>query len=162
MLSFRIIVLPTDFSDYSLRALPYAIDLAARYGARLKVIFVNEPSMQVSDVAWVGVDERVMNEDHAREARRHLEKLILEQVPRDVPADAEILTGNAVDEVIRYARDVNADLIVMATHGRSGVSHMLMGSTAEQVVRKAPCPVLTLKQPMILRMDGTENEIDDL
>jgi nucleotide-binding universal stress UspA family protein len=162
MLSFRIIVMPTDFSDYSLRALPYAIDLAEKYDARLKVVFVSEPSMQVSDVAWVGVDERAMNEDHAREARRHLEKIILEQVPNDLPADAEILSGNAVDEVIGYAREVNADLIVMATHGRSGVSHMLMGSTAEQVVRKAPCPVLTLKQPMIFRMDGNAEELDEL
>jgi len=158
MLSFKIIVVPTDFSDYSLRSLPYAIDLAAKYGARLKIVFVNEPSLQVSDVAWVGVDERAMNTDHVREARRHLEKMVIDQVPPDVPADAEILSGNAVDEIIRFSRDVNADLIVMATHGRSGVSHMLMGSTAEQVVRKAPCPVLTLKQPMILRMDASEEE----
>lgn len=156
MLSFRIIVVPTDFSDHSMRALPYAVDLAAKYDARLKVVFVNEPSLQVSDVAWVGVDERTVNDDHVREARRHLEKLVLEQVPTDVPADAEILTGNAVDEIIRYALDVNADLIVMATHGRSGVSHMLMGSTAEHVVRKAPCPVLTLKQPMTVRTEGEE------
>jgi nucleotide-binding universal stress UspA family protein len=158
VLSFKIIVVPTDFSDYSLRALPYAIDLAARYSARLKIVFVNEPSLQVSDVAWVGVDERAMNTDHVREARRHLEKMVLDKVPSDVPADAEILSGNAVDEIIRYSGDVNADLIVMATHGRGGVSHMLMGSTAEQVVRKAPCPVLTLKQPMILRMDASEEE----
>jgi nucleotide-binding universal stress UspA family protein len=156
VLSFRIIVVPTDFSDHSMRALPYAVDLAAKYDARLKVVFVNEPSLQVSDVAWVGVDERTVNEDHVREARRHLEKVVLEQVPTDVPADAEILTGNAVEEIIRYALDVNADLIVMATHGRSGMSHMLMGSTAEHVVRKAPCPVLTLKQPMIVRTEAEE------
>jgi nucleotide-binding universal stress UspA family protein len=158
MLSFKIIVVPTDFSDYSLRSLPSAIDLAAKYGARLKIVFVNEPSLQVSDVAWVGVDERAMSTDHVREARRHLEKMVIDKVPPDVPADAEILSGNAVDEIIRFSRDVNADLIVMATHGRGGVSHMLMGSTAEQVVRKAPCPVLTLKQPMILRMDASEEE----
>lgn len=157
MLSFKIIVVPTDFSDHSLRALPYAVDLADKYAARLKVVFVNEPSLQVSDVAWVGVDERAVDEDHVREARRHLEKLVLEQVPTDVPADAEILTGNAVEEIIRYALDVNADLIVMATHGRSGVSHMLMGSTAEHVVRKAPCPVLTLKQPMIVRAEANDD-----
>jgi nucleotide-binding universal stress UspA family protein len=146
-------VVPTDFSDYSMRALPYAVDLASRYNARLKVVFVNEPSLHVSDVAWVGVDERTVSDDHAREARRHLEKLVLEFVPADVPADAEILSGNAVDEIIRFSSDVNADLIIMATHGRSGVSHMLMGSTAEQVVRKAPCPVLTLKQPMTIRSE---------
>ncbi len=162
MLSFKVIVVLTDFSDYSLRALPYAIDLAAKYDARLKVLHVNEPSLQVSDVAWVGVDERSVNNDHVREARRHLEKLVLEMVPTDVPTDAEILTGNAVDEVIRYARDVNADLIIMATHGRSGVSHMLMGSTAEHVVRKAPCPVLTLKQPMTVHaeVDGVPDDLD--
>ena len=154
MLSFSIIVVPTDFSDYSLRALPYAIDLASRYKARLKVVFVNEPSLHVSDVAWVGVDERTVNDDHAREARRHLEKLVLEQVPTDVPVDAEILSGNAVEEIIRYSSDVNADLIIMATHGRGGFSHMLMGSTAEHVVRKASCPVLTLKQPMTIRSDA--------
>ena len=161
MLSFKVIVVPTDFSDYSMRALPYAVDLAAKYNARLKVVFVNEPSLQVSDVAWVGVDERAVNSDHVREARRHLEKLVLEQVPTDVPTDAEILTGNAVEEVIRYARDVNADLIIMATHGRSGVSHMLMGSTAEHVVRKAPCPVLTLKQPMIVQVPAIDVRDDE-
>jgi nucleotide-binding universal stress UspA family protein len=157
MLSFRIIVVPTDFSDHSLRALPYAIDLADKYAARLKVVYVNEPALQVSDVAWVGVDERALQADHVREARRHLEKLVLEQVPADVPTDAEILTGNAVDEIIQYALDVNADLVVMATHGRSGVSHMLMGSTAEHVVRKAPCPVLTLKQPMTVRAEADDD-----
>jgi nucleotide-binding universal stress UspA family protein len=157
VLSFRIIVVPTDFSDYSLRALPYAVDLASRYDARLKVVFVNEPSLHVSDVAWVGVDERTVNDDHAREARRHLEKIVLDQVPSDVPVDAEILSGNAVDEIIRYSSDVNADLIIMATHGRSGFSHMLMGSTAEHVVRKAHCPVLTLKQPMTVRSDTSDD-----
>lgn len=161
MLSFKIIVVPTDFSDHSLRAIPYAVDLAARYNARLKVIFVNEPSLQVSDVAWVGVDERTLDSDHVREARRHLEKLVLEQVPTDVPTDAEILSGNAVDEIIGFAREVNADLIVMATHGRGGVSHMLMGSTAEHVVRKAPCPVLTLKQPMTVRTFDDDSDDDD-
>lgn len=161
MLSFRIIVVTTDFSDYSMRALPYAVDLAAKYDARLKVVFVNEPSLHVSDVAWVGVDERTVDNDHMREARRHLEKIVLEYVPTDVPADAEILSGNAVEEIIRYSTDVNADLIVMATHGRSGVSHMLMGSTAEHVVRKAHCPVLTLKQPMTVRTDAAPDEDDE-
>ena len=56
----------------------------------------------------------------------------------------------AVEEIIRYADSVDADVIVMATHGRSGISHVLMGSTAEQVIRKASCPVLTLKQPMLV------------
>jgi universal stress protein A len=65
-----------------------------------------------------------------------------------VKVEATVLTGKAVDGIIQFARDQNADLLVMCTHGRTGLSHVLMGSTAEAVVREAPCPVLTLRQPM--------------
>jgi len=148
MLSFKTLLVPTDFSDHSLRALPYAVSLAERFGAKLKVVYVNEPSLQVSDVAWVAVDDRSSNQNHVERARRQLERIILDQVPRDVPADAEILSGDPVETVVEYARENGVDLIVMATHGRGGISHVLMGSVAEHIVRKAPCPVLTLKQPM--------------
>jgi nucleotide-binding universal stress UspA family protein len=77
-----------------------------------------------------------------------MDRIIREQIPEELPAEAEVRSGDAVAEIIDYAEVVNADLIVMATHGRSGLSHMLMGSTAEQVIRKALCPVLTLKHPM--------------
>jgi nucleotide-binding universal stress UspA family protein len=148
MLNFKVIVVPTDFSDRSLRALPYAVSLADRFDARLKILYVNEPSLQVSDVAWVGVDDRTTSEAHMEKARRTLEKIVLDHVPRDVRVDAEVISGDPVDAVVEYARDSGADLIVMATHGRGGLSHVLMGSVAEHIVRKAPCPVLTLKQPM--------------
>lgn len=153
MLSFKVIIVPVDFSDHSLRALPYAASLAQKFRARLKIVYVSEPSLQASDVAWVAVDENTIDEDHATSAIRALEKIVLEQVPQDVAADAEVLTGDPVDKVVRYANDEGADLIVMATHGRSGLSHVLMGSVAEHIVRKASCPVLTLKQPMPVRAD---------
>jgi len=148
MLNFKVIIVPTDFSDRSLRALPYAVSLADRFDARLKIVYVNEPTLQVSDVAWVGVDDRAASEEHVEKARRTLEKIVLDQVPREVRVDAEVISGDPVDTVVEFARDSGADLIVMATHGRGGLSHVLMGSVAEQIVRKAPCPVLTLKQPM--------------
>jgi nucleotide-binding universal stress UspA family protein len=94
----------------------------------------------------VGFDERSMNEQQLAEARRAMEKRVLDRVPLDVPVDANILYGDPVGRIIDYAADVNADLIVMATHGRTGLSHVLLGSVAEHVVRKAPCPVLTLKR----------------
>jgi len=147
MFSVNIIVVPTDFSEQSLTALDYAVGLANSYDARLKVVFVNEPGLKIADMAWVGVDERSMNEQQSAEARRSIEKIVLDRIPVDLPADAEILHGEAVGRIIEYASDVNADLIVMATHGRTGLSHVLLGSVAEQVVRKAPCPVLTLKKP---------------
>lgn len=148
MLNFNVIVVTTDLSDYSLRALPYAIGLAERFEAKLKIVCVNEPALQVSDVAWVGIDPRGTDEERTREARAAIEKIIRENVPKGVAAEAHVFTGNAVENIINFARDTNADLLVMCTHGRSGLSHVLMGSTAEAVVRRSPCPVLTLKQPM--------------
>jgi universal stress protein A len=147
MLSINVIVVPTDFSERSLTALDFAVGMAESFGARLKVIFVNEPGLKIADMAWVGIDEKAMNEKQSAEARRAIEKTVLERIPVDIPADAKILYGDAVGGIIDYASDVNADLIVMSTHGRTGVSHVLLGSVAEQVVRKAPCPVLTLKYP---------------
>ena len=148
MLSFNVIVVPTDFSDHSLRALAYAIGLAEKYEASVNMIYVHEPSLQVSDMAWVGVDERSLKEEHVKQAHRNIERIAKEQIPPGLSAHTEVRSGNAVEEIIRYADEVNADMIVIATHGRSGLSHILMGSTAEQVIRKAPCPVLTLKHPM--------------
>jgi nucleotide-binding universal stress UspA family protein len=145
MFSINVIVVPTDFSQQSLTALDYAVGLAQSYDARVKVIFVNEPGLKISDMAWVGVEHGSLNEGQAAESRRAIEKLVLDRIPVEVTADANILYGEAVAKIIDYASDVNADLIVMATHGRTGVSHVLLGSVAEQVVRKAPCPVLTLK-----------------
>lgn len=147
MLAINVIVVPTDFSNHSLAALEYAVGMAEAYDARLKVIFVNEPGLEISDMAWVGVDERTMSEAQLTESRRSIEKIVLDRIPVDISVDAEILHGNAVKKIIEYASDVNADLIIMATHGRTGMSHVLLGSVAEQVVRKAPCPVLTLKYP---------------
>ena len=149
MFTINIIVVPTDFSEHSLVALDYAIGLAWAYNARLKVVFVNEPGLKISDMEWVGTREKAMDEQHLAQARRSIEKIVLDRIPTDLPADAEVLYGEAVTTIIDYASATNADLVVMATHGRTGVSHALLGSVAEQVVRKAPCPVLTLKNPAV-------------
>jgi len=147
-LSFRVIVVPTDFSDHSLRALPYALGLAGKYGAEIKILYVNEPALQVSDMAWVGVDDRALKDEHVSDAHKNMDRIARDQIPPEVSAEAVVRSGDSVEEIIQFAEEAGADLIVMATHGRGGLSHILMGSTAEQVIRKAPCPVLTLKLPM--------------
>ncbi len=152
MLNFNVIIVTTDLSDYSLRALPYAVGLAERFEAELKVVSVNEPAMQVADVAWVSPMIAATDDERAIEIRRTLEMLIADKVPNGVSAEAKVLFGNPVDAIVDYARETNADLIVSCTHGRSGLSHVLMGSTAEALVRRSPCPVLTLKQPMPVRV----------
>jgi len=148
VLSFRAIVVPTDFSDHSLRALPYALGLAEKYGAEIKILYVNEPALQVSDMAWVGVDDRALKDEHVSDARKNMDRIVRDQIPPEASAEAVVRSGDAVEEIIQFAEEAGADLIVMATHGRGGLSHILMGSTAEQVIRKASCPVLTLKLPM--------------
>jgi nucleotide-binding universal stress UspA family protein len=147
-LSFRVILVPIDFSDHSLRALPYALGLAEMYGAEVKLLYVSEPALQVSDMAWVGVDEEVLKGEHVDDALDHLERIIRDHIRSEVTAQAVVRSGDAVDEIIQFAEEVDVDLIVMATHGRSGLAHILMGSTAEQIIRRASCPVLTLKHPM--------------
>jgi universal stress protein A len=148
MLNFNLIIVTTDLSDYSLRALPYAIGLAERFDADLRVISVNEPALPVSDVAWVSPMIAATDDERATEIKQTLDKLISDQVPSTVRAESKVLFGNPVDAIVEYARETNADLIVSCTHGRGGLSHVLMGSTAEALVRHSPCPVLTLKQPM--------------
>lgn len=148
MLNFNVIVVTTDLSDYSLRALPYAVGLAERFDATLKILCINEPTVPVADAAWGAFDVRAADNSLLAEARKSLAKIVEEQIPRGVDVEGTVIEGNAVEAIIEFARDQNADLLVMCTHGRTGLSHVLMGSTAESVVRRAPCPVLTLRQPM--------------
>ena len=148
MLNFNLIVVPTDLSDYSLRALPYAVGLAERFEARLQILCINEPAVPISDVTWGGIDVHATDAALVAEARQVLDRILREQIPKGVNVEATVMTGNAVDGIVDFAREHNADLLVMCTHGRTGLSHVLMGSTAEAVVRRAPCPVLTLRQPM--------------
>jgi nucleotide-binding universal stress UspA family protein len=147
MLNFNVIIVTTDLSEYSLRALPYAVGLAERFDAKLKVVCVNEPALQVSDVAFVGIDPIISQREHSAVVRDELAKIV-SGLPKTLNVEAKVLEGPAVDRIVKYASDINADLIVSCTHGRTGLSHALMGSTAEALVRRSPCPVLTLKQPM--------------
>ena len=148
MLNFKVIVVPTDLSDYSMRALPYAVGLAERFDAKLKIIHVHERVIPVADASWTTFDVAAVDQDLERDAREALEKLVRDHVPAGVAAEAIVVKGAGVDAIVQFARDENADLLVMCTHGRTGLAHVLMGSTAEAVVRRSPCPVLTLRQPM--------------
>ncbi len=148
MISFKEIVVPTDFSEHSLRALDYAVGLAQKFSSNLKLIYVIESMLQPADLAWTNVDQSELSKQHKESAQKQLETLKRERIPKGIASEASVVLGKAFVEIVRYARSVNADLIVMATHGHGGLSHILLGSTAERVVRKAPCPVLTIKHPM--------------
>jgi nucleotide-binding universal stress UspA family protein len=134
------ILVPTDFSEFSETALEYATSLARDTGAELLIVHVREPPYYY-DNAFGGF--AVEPNDKA------IFKLLEEVKPAnsDVRCSHKMLAGDNVTEIVRLAEARNVDMIVMGTHGRGGLSRVLMGSVAENVVRRAPCPVLTIKQP---------------
>jgi nucleotide-binding universal stress UspA family protein len=89
-----------------------------------------------------------VNTEWDERAKQELENLAKEQIPSGVAVKTIIKTGKPFLEIIETASELDVDLIIIATHGRTGVEHILFGSTAEKVVRKAPCPVLTLREPI--------------
>ena len=148
MFNFNVIIATTDLSDYSMRALPYAVGLAERFDATLKIVCVSEPELQTG-IAFVGFDPVATEREHTAAVKDGLDQIVA-SLPKTIDIEAKVLESVAVDQIVAYAQEINADLIVSCTHGRTGLSHMLMGSTAEALVRRSPCPVLTLKQPMMV------------
>jgi nucleotide-binding universal stress UspA family protein len=143
MLPIRTILHPTDFSTHSAYAFQIACALARDYHARLLVLHVWQPSAAVSGDCIIPV---LLDEEAVR---RGLEEQLRNVRPADpgIPVEHQMLLGNPVAEILRLAGERSCDLIVMGTHGRRGLGRLLMGSVAEQVVRQAPCLVLTLKNP---------------
>jgi nucleotide-binding universal stress UspA family protein len=140
------ILLPTDFSPYSRVATKYACALAEKFGAELHLLHVFEEYTGSSYAPGVPLPPpRSQIEERKQEVAEALVELIdpaWRAQYRIVRATRE---GHPFVEIIRYVKDHAIDLIVMGTHGRTGISHLLMGSVAENVVRKALCPVLTVR-----------------
>ncbi len=139
------ILMPTDFSDQSKAAVPWAVDLAHKYHAKLHVIHVFDEN--AFDPAFFSPSEEKAH-DYFTKVREGFEAEVDRFLEEYNTAEISILTvlanGSAFAEIIRYARDNAIDLIIMGTHGRSGLSTILLGNVAEKVVHKALCPVLTV------------------
>lgn len=139
------ILFPMDFSTDNGAALEYASRLAAESGARLHVVHVHDTrdiGLAMGEASFVYAEKW---EEERCEAEKRLKKVV-PTVPT-VKCAYQSLLGMPDAEIVAYAADHNIDLIVMASHGRSGLSRLLMGSVAEGVLRKASCPVLIVKQP---------------
>jgi phosphomannomutase len=142
----RRVLFPTDFSDYANQALPFAVAIAQDYGASLHVLHVvptPEIAVQLELVAPV-IDASFLG-DLEKSAREHLETVVPAEVRKRLDVTLAVRRGAAFLEIVRYAREEKIDLIAIATHGRTGLQHALFGSVAEKVVRKAPCPVLSIR-----------------
>jgi nucleotide-binding universal stress UspA family protein len=138
------LLVPTDFSEYADGALDYAIELAKTLQARLTVLYVYYlPSLALGEVSPVVIDDTLQAME--TNARQQAQKALARVLRAGLQGDSVIVEGTPFQMIIDTAKDKGADLIVMGTHGRTGLSHVLMGSVAEKVVRLAPCPVLVTR-----------------
>ena len=143
MIQIKNILLPLDFSDVSEQATRYAAELARRFGAKLHLLHVIEdPVVYLPMFETYAVPTK---DEFESFAQARLEGWLLPEGAEQVEVERRWRHGTPFVQIIQDARDNNADLIVIGTHGRGAAAHLLMGSTAEKVVRKAPCPVLTVR-----------------
>ncbi len=143
-ISIRRILLPTDFSQPAKEAQQYAMALADRLGAELHLLHVAPIVMPYADASssWI-MPENVMQEQ-IEAADEHLGREVDAEWAARHHVKHTAVAGFAVDEILKYATEQQIDLIVVGTHGRSGLSHFVIGSVAEKLVRMANCPVLTV------------------
>jgi nucleotide-binding universal stress UspA family protein len=145
MLEIQTILHPTDLSPLSEYAFRLACSLARDHGAHLIVLHVRPPEILLAESPYVLPPDPVQVWEHWQEELRQL------QPPDPTVAVEHVLKeGNPASEILRTAQEKDCDLIVMGTHGRTGVRRVLLGSVAEQVLRRASCPVLTVKGPVAL------------
>lgn len=146
MMEIRSILAPTDFSAHAAKAVRYACRLAERLGSELHLLHV------LPDIVPVGPDPMLtpvlppeFYTESKQQALEALGALLEPSWGHPVKVQTEVRWGDPVDEITVLARERGVDLIVIATHGRTGLSHVLLGSVAERIVREAPCPVLTIR-----------------
>lgn len=151
MIALRHILVPLDFSELSGIALKYAKALAENFKCSVHLLHVlDEGALSYSWMVTEGAMPKpadAREEEMLKSVRDKLNKALPEAEREKFRGQLVTRSGSPFVEIIRYAREKNIDLIVMGTHGRGPVTHMLMGNVAEKVVRKAPCPVLTVRHP---------------
>jgi len=138
------ILFPTDFSDHAAHAQRYALSLARQYNADLHILHVAQLFSYVVDFGMDNSDQYATVLDSLNEM---MESLLESLAGEPFPITGTVVQGDPVKEIVRAARDDNTNLVVIGTHGRAALEHVLLGSIAEKVVRKAPCPVMTVPLP---------------
>tara|TARA_R110002095_G_scaffold214866_2_gene207727 strand:- start:115 stop:585 length:471 start_codon:yes stop_codon:yes gene_type:complete len=148
MLEIKKILVPTDFSEFGEQALLYGCELAKKFNSQLHLLNVVQDAVAMfPEPNMMGTSMNDLVADMQNLARKQLESMPDLPGTEDLQVVREVRVGPAFLEIVRYAKKSDIDLIVIGTHGRTGIKHMLLGSVAEKVVRKAPCPVLTVSHP---------------
>jgi nucleotide-binding universal stress UspA family protein len=148
MLKISNVLVATDFGEASIAALAYGREFARAFGARLHVTHVVENSLMVAGPDAAGVNVARLQAELEAQAQAKLDTIVTSEDREQLGAIAVIgVAQSPAFEIVQYARANDIDLIVIGTHGRGFVAHLLMGNVAEKVVRMAPCPVLTVHHP---------------
>ncbi len=150
--SFSKVIVATDFSEDSARALEYGETLARAFSAEIILLHVDQPLSPVMFTPDLGAGMEIgamsqLAEEQRLAAQRELDRIVARLRESGIKARSLLRVGAPFVEIINAAQSEGADLIVLGTHGRSGLSHVLLGSVAERVVQKAGCPVLTVRHP---------------
>ena len=144
MIEIQKILIPTDFSEYSQHAVKYAVALAQSFKAKLYVVHVWEQSIVAAPTETFYVEIWVEAEKSEKERLNQVTQGLRTE---GIDAEPVFVPGTAYIEIVKTAKELDVDLITLATHGRTGLSHLVFGSTAEKIIRLAPCPVLVVKHP---------------
>jgi nucleotide-binding universal stress UspA family protein len=148
MIKIENVLVATDFGEASAAALSYGREIARTFGAKLHVLHVVENPMVWMGPESAGIDLVNLRVELEATAQKQLDRLVTAEDREQLAATTIVRTGRSPAlEIANQARHANSDIIVLGTHGRTAVTHMLMGSVAEKVVRIAPCPVLTVRHP---------------
>ncbi|MCS6851906.1 MAG: universal stress protein [Gemmataceae bacterium] len=148
MIDLKRILVPTDFSKFSQRALAYAAAFAEKFGAEVYLLHVvQDLALFIPDMITVSPPLAPSVDQLTAAARDAFQRLIEENRLDRLTLHCEVREGTPFYEIIRFAKEADIDLIIMGTHGHTGLAHVLLGSVTEKVVRKAPCPVLTVRDP---------------
>jgi nucleotide-binding universal stress UspA family protein len=137
------VLVPTDFSNHSDQAIQWGASLAGKYGAQMLLLHVI-PSA-VEEVSMHGSESETAIMDLEAKVEAQLYEIASQELQESLQVDVKIAVGKPAEEILRVANEEAVDLIVMGTHGRTGLTHVLLGSTAETVLRSAPCPVFTVR-----------------
>ncbi|MEQ2010420.1 MAG: universal stress protein [Limisphaerales bacterium] len=142
--SIHKILVPVDFSECSRKALRYAIPFAKQFGASLTLLFVTQINYAVGEFGMI--DSPLMEGQVREAAEKAMDKLMSEEVGDVVPATKQTRIGRPATEIAAAAKELDADLIIISTHGHTGLKHVFLGSVTENVARIAPCPVLVVRE----------------
>ena len=146
MIKLKRILAAVDFSECSEHALRYACEFAEAFSTEVHLLHVVEPPAAAYSefgMGYVGVS--IVEDDLREAAEKKLTTLPNPEWDKKLSVRRAVVMGTPFVETVRYAKENDIDMIVLGTHGRGAIAHMLMGSTAEKIVRKAPCPVLTVR-----------------